>query len=191
MRRTADRWLCKDGQLGCRILLIQELLRCLILHYRNHIIQRQQDPGHKEAKMGKNQSTLSNKRVSGSTCLRQQCYSFACIKINSLVRISGFSSWWNPGEPMWCLVLESPGPKLVPAMPSLLPGAEIFVMATSLPSLLFLPWLFQTEIQAAVWANPQNPPTCPTPEYPKCCIRSTVGLFLNKQDLAFLGSLPQ
>lgn len=34
-------------------------------------------------------------------------------------------------------------PKLVPAVPSLEPGAEIFV--TSLPSLLFLPLLFQTE----------------------------------------------
>lgn len=36
-------------------------------------------------------------------------------------------------------------PKLVPAVPSLEPGAEIFVTATSLPSLLFLPLLFQTE----------------------------------------------
>lgn len=34
-------------------------------------------------------------------------------------------------------------PKLVPAVPSLEPRAEIFV--TSLPSLLFLPLLFQTE----------------------------------------------
>lgn len=37
----------------------------------------------------------------------------------------------------------------------LVPGAEIFI--TSLPSLLFLPLPFQTEIQAAVRASPQNP----------------------------------
>lgn len=188
MRRTGDRWLCGDGQLQCRILLIQELLRCLILHYTSHILQRQQDPGHKEANMGKNQSTLSSKHVSGSTCLRQRCYFFACIKINSLVRSTGFSLWWNPGEPMCCRLWESPAPRWClqclhwsQGLRSLSPHCPL--CSSSL--------CFSKQSQAAVRATSTEPPTCPAPEYLKCCIRSIVGLFLRRQGFAFAGFLLQ
>lgn len=62
------------------------------------------------------------------------------------------------GSPCAVPFLESPGPRLVPAVPSLEPEAEIFVTASSsMASLLFLPLLFQTESQAAVRANLHDP----------------------------------